>query len=284
MGGRLAQVTSDFRVHLHYHHPSDTEAAGAFTGDLTDPEHFEMLIDKLDPDIIINCAALADVDRCETDPDLSQSINVKAVSNLLGSFPHAKFVQISTDYVFGDDEKRGSSPPKPDDQPSPMNIYGRHKLDAERTTLTASPDNLVIRVNTVYDHVDKRNFFRFVFDSLAAGKNIYGLTDLISNPISAFSAAKLIVRLIEREATGIFHLGGSDFVSRYEFACRIAAFFNFDSGLIEASTMNTLHRPASRLRYAGLECRATEEFLQLSMPNLIDEFVCLKAERQQNIT
>jgi dTDP-4-dehydrorhamnose reductase len=278
---RLIETTC--RPILHYHHPPEGKSLeNIYHGDLNDAAHVKYLSGIIDPNFIVNSAALADVDRCETEPELSEAINVVAVENLLRYLPKARFVQISTDYVFGDDEKRGPTLPKPEDEPRPVNIYGRHKLEAEQAVMSASPDNLVVRVNTLFDHTVERNFFRFVYDSLKAGKKVSGVSDQYSNPISASGAAFLILQLIEKEATGIFHLGGREVVSRYEFVRRIAEFFGLDQNLIEAATAEEISRPARRLKFSGLECGATEEFLELSMPDLNSEFGQLKIKMENN--
>jgi dTDP-4-dehydrorhamnose reductase len=280
LGTRLAKsIAGKYQVFLHHHHLPHEENTGAtFAGDLSDLQHVNTLAAEITPDIIINCAALADVDRCETESEISHDINVKAVDHLLSRFPAAKFVHISTDYVFDGGNRQGLAAPKPNDPTHPINVYGQHKLNAERATLAASKNNLVVRVNTLYDHINKRNYFRFAYDKMSAGENIYGLIDQISNPISAFAAAHLIIRLIEKDAAGIFHLGGREFVSRYDFARRIASFFDFNSDLITSATLETFPRPANRPRNAGLDCRITEQFLQSTMPKLDDEFSCIAKE------
>jgi len=280
LGARMAvSAAGSYHTWMHFHNPPEKiDKDSAFFGDLGDDLHIKRLAAQINPEIIVNCAALADVDRCETDPDSSYRANVMAVKNLLAGFPRAKLVQVSTDYVFGDDPDRGSTPPQSDNQPNPVNVYGRHKLEAEEATLSASPNNLVVRVNTLFDHIRERNFFRFIHDSLKAGKRVAGASDQVSNPISAFGAAELIMRLIDRQAAGIFHLGGREFVSRFELACRIARVFGLDEKLIEPVATEDLPRTAARPRRAGLDCRITEEYLQAPMPDLDKALSRIKEE------
>ena len=279
LGSRLAEAAAPaYQVYLHYHHLSDRGISpDTQAGDLSDTEHVHELAGTISPEIIINCAALADVDRCENEPEHSLSANVSAVKNLLERFPRAKFVQISTDYVFSGDDSYAASPPRPHDPTGPINIYGQHKLEAEHATLAASADNLVVRVNSLYDYAGKRNIFLNLVTDLAAGNKVTGLADQISNPIAAFSAAELILELIEKDAAGVYHVGGRDFVSRYEFACRVADVFGFDKGFVSSATMEDFPRPAKRPRYAGLDCTATEKFLHKAMPSLSDDLTRIKA-------
>jgi len=266
------KVAADHEVYRHYHRmPEKVPGGRVYAGDLGNFDHVTEMSREIEPEIIINCAALADVDGCEKKPEKSRNINVTAVEQLLDFFPQARFVQISTDYVFGDDDKRGSRPPRPDDITCPMNVYGRHKLMAEKATVASSPRNLIIRVNTLLDFTEKRNFFRLVYDRLQAGKEIDGIDDQVSNPISTLSAVDLIWQLTQNDTTGIFHVGGGQFVSRYGLAVEMARHFDRDDSLVRPVASDQITRPARRPQSAGLDCRATEKFLQISMPKLTDE-------------
>jgi len=272
-GGRLAEALGAYQLAAHFHHqPIGGVSAAVYCGDLSDPTHVASLEGLIAPDVIINCAALADVDRCEAEKELSLAVNVTLVANLARLFPKARLVQISTDYVFSDDEVRGGAAPRPHDLPVPINVYGRHKLEAEYLTLAASSKNLVVRVNSLFDHRGRKNIFSHAYDSLRKGETIYGLVDQISNPIAAIDAAQLIVRLIENEGVGIFHVGGRDTVSRHEFTLCIADYFGFDRGLIVPLRSEERPRPAARPKRAGLDCTLTERFLESPMPGLQDGF------------
>ncbi len=278
LGGRLAQLLrKKAHLMLHFHHaPKKLGAENIFYGDLGDSDHVSSLGKLLKPDLIINCAALTDVDLCEREPELSKKINLTAVRLLLDCFPRAKMVHISTDYVFGERDYPG----RPDDATGPLNTYGRHKLDAERLVAEASPDNLIVRTNTTYDMTSGNNFFKFVYGSLTAGKKIFGVTDQSSNPISSYSASDLILELINRDAVDLFHIGGQDFISRYDFAVAIARNFGLKSKLVSAKESGDLNRLAPRPRTAGLDCSATERFLKQLMPSIKDDFIRIYRENQ----
>lgn len=279
LGWRVARLfVNECHLFLHYRHTPDAGTpADSMVGDLGDMPLVEELAGKFSPQVILNCVALADVDRCEREPGLSYRANVTVVKNLLVVFPDAKLVQISTDYVFN-----GAVPARPDDNPAPINIYGQHKLAAEKLVVGASPKNLVIRTNTTYDHLNRFSLFHYIYGNLSSGKEVYGVTDQSSNPIGAFNAAALILRLLEKEATGVFHIGGKDFVSRCEFAKMIAEFFGLDSNLIVPVASRELVRPAHRPKIAGLDCTATETFLGAFMPSLADQFGWIREELRQN--
>ena len=276
LGGRLLQAAAGrYRSFPVYHHsPASMWQTDEFVGDLSDESEIERLASHVTPDIIINCAALADVDRCEREPQASAAINYQAVELLLGAFPTARFVQLSTDYVF----PGGTPPPGPHDRPQPLNMYGRHKLAAEKAVAKSSPHHLIIRAVTIIDHTSKRNFFRFVFEALRRGETIQALTDQISNPITARDAADLIMRLVEKKVSGLVHIGGREFVSRYELAVSIADYFGLDKRCIQPRTSDSVSRPAPRPLAAGLDCRQTEALLGSAMPTLAQGFGAMQKE------
>lgn len=279
LGRRLAAVPKGYAAYLHYHRrPVDALPDGTFAGNLENPGHVRRVAEQIRPDLIINSAALADVDRCELEPQLSYRANVVAVENLLEVFPDAKFVQISTDYVFCDDEMRGTALPDPEDTPSPVNVYGEHKLKAEQMVRAASADNLIVRVNSLFDYCGRKNIFSHVYESLSTGNKVEGFTDQVSNPIAAASAAGLTWALIENGAAGIFHVGGREVVSRYQFARRIADHFELNNELITVAKSENRRRPARRPVRAGLDCRRTESYLGIGMPGLEDDFTRLREE------
>jgi dTDP-4-dehydrorhamnose reductase len=251
--------------------------AETFVGDLADMAQVESLAEKFDPQIIINCAALADVDRCEREAALSYRANVILVKNLLAGFPGARFVHISTDYIFGE------GPSAVAGKPAPMNVYGQHKLEAEGAVLAVSTHNLVIRTNTTFDHRDRHNIFLFVHGHLSAGRRVSCAIDQWSNPIGSFGSAGLILRLVEKKGEGVFHTGGRDYVSRYEFALMVAEFFGLDKDLIGPVRAAELGRSAARPSRGGLDCCETEKFLDLFMPTLADQFNWIAEEKRRGL-
>ena len=273
LGRRLVEAFADkCKLTLHYHTPPEKISdAHIVYGDLSSIDHVKELTKEIKPDIIINAAALADVDQCEYEPEKSREINVKAVKILLKYFKSAKLVHISTDYVF-DSNSVGS----PDDVPNPVNTYGQHKLEADKLVLKGSAKNLIVRVNTLFDYGPRNNFFKYVYESVHARKKVSAVTDQTSNPISAITSAELIYQLVAKDAAGAFHLGGSEFVTRYEFACRAAEYFGLDVDFVVPVESSSFENRAKRPAVAGLNCDKTEAFLGIKMPTLEQEFAKVK--------
>lgn len=280
LGFRVVRLLENqCHLYLHFHRvPEGGLPPDSMAGDLGEHDMVERLALTFEPQYIINCAALADVDACERDTDLSHRANVQLPANLIDAFPDAQIIHISTDYVFN-----GDHPGKPEEMPAPINVYGKHKAAGEEIIRKASPRHLIVRTNTMFDHLMRPNFFLFVLKKLSTGKPIEAATDQSSNPISTFNAAGLIVRLIQKKGEGIFHIGGKDFVSRFEFARMIAEYFGLDATLIRPVLTGAIVRPAVRPLIAGLDCTATESFLKLHMPALADQFGWIREEQKREL-
>lgn len=272
LGRRVVeQAARRYRLFRQYHSAPKDELHGTiFVGDLADRNHVRTIAETVHPEMIIHCAALADVDRCEREPELSRHINVEAVRYLTEAFPEAVFVQLSTDYVF----PGGAPPPEPSVPTRPLNVYGRHKLEAENLARAAA-NHLIIRTATLLDWLGRRNVFQPLYEPLRAGREIFCLTDQSSNPLAASDAAGLVLALVEKGARGVFHIGGTELVSRYELAVKLAEYFNFNPALVRPMTSENIRRDAARPSPAGLDCRATESFLGKAMPTLQETFAVI---------
>ena len=112
------------------------------------------LVSAISPDVIINLAALTNVDLCESNPRLAHAINFQGVKNLVNTFK-GSIIHISTDYVF--DGKLGQY--KENDIPNPINVYGFTKLEAEKLLFKKSKKSLIIRTNVLYDYQKKSPYF-----------------------------------------------------------------------------------------------------------------------------
>lgn len=212
--------------------------------DITNRVEVTKVLSDIKPDIVINTSAMTHVDRCEDSPELAEEINVKGNENLvkfcnkLGS----KLIFISTYYVFDGSKKYYSE----EDMPSPLNIYAKTKLKAEQITLR-NKNNLVVRPSKIYSYgYDNRNFLARIISSLKHDEETYVTNDQFNNPISSEDLAAAIKRLIECNANGIYHAGGPDYVSNYDFALSTAKVFQFNTDLLKPQTSNQFKAKAKR--------------------------------------
>ena len=233
--------------------------------DILDRMKLKEIINLHKPNIIINLAAMTNVDLCEKSPMLARKINVEGVYNICDLF-EGKIIQISTDYIF--DGKTG--PYKEEDAPLPLSSYGKTKLEAEKIIKNHNSDNLIIRGNVLYDYCKytKASFFNWVINSLKKQKPISVVDDQINNPTWSKSMSKIISLCIEKEISGIYHWGDATFLSRYKFADIIAKKYNLDNSLISPISTEELNQKAPRPLNSGLNSDKLANVLGVVPPTL----------------
>ena len=238
--------------------------------DVTDPILLKDVLRMTNPDLVINLAALTNVDLCERNPELAYSINVGGIDSLVNTF-NGPIIHISTDYVFDG----VSGPNKEGDQTNPLNVYGSSKLVSENLLLDQSDDSLVIRANVLYDYASRSSasFLNWVIESLEKGKEINVVDDQWNNPTWTSSLAVVIDRSIDNGLNGLVHWGDGDWISRYEFANKIADVFNLKKSLIKPIKTSELDQIAKRPLKGGLDSKFAQTILNLEPP-AVDE--CLQ--------
>jgi dTDP-4-dehydrorhamnose reductase len=214
--------------------------------DITSRGDVKSLVTSFRPDIIVNAAAMTDVDACETQRELAWKVNVVGVENLVevARKINSHLITISTDYVF--DGKNG--PYRETDRVNPVNYYGKTKLAGENVILAGGISSTILRTIVVYGtgiNV-KSNFALWVVNSLRAEKNIRCAEDQIGNPTHVNDLAAAVVKIIERGRSGIYHVGGADIISRYDFAIAAADIFGLRAELIQKVKSCDLHQIAVR--------------------------------------
>ncbi len=243
--------------------------------DVTNPILFKDVLKMTNPDLVINLAALTDVDLCERNPELAYSINVGGIDNLVNTF-NGPIIHISTDYVFDGE----SGPNKEKDPTNPLNVYGSSKLASENMLLEQSEDSLVIRANVLYDYASRSNasFLNWVISSLDKGKEINVVEDQWNNPTWTSSLAVVIDRSIDSGINGLLHWGDGDWISRYEFANKIADVFNLKKSLIKPIKTSELDQTAIRPLKGGLDSEFAQAALNLEPPSVEE---CLQTILEQ---
>ena len=214
--------------------------------DLTQREKVEKSLTEIKPEIIINTAAFTDVDKCEEKCEFCWTTNVRTVENLIESVRDFSpiFVQISTDYIF--DGKSGSY--RESSEANPISYYGKTKLAAEKVVRGSGLEYIIARSMILYGIGEKirDNFFTWVFDQLKSGNKIKVVNDQRGNPTLADDLSEAIVKLLEKDEYGIFHVSGSEVCSRYEFAKKIVDVFKLDGKLIEEVDSSVFKQTAAR--------------------------------------
>lgn len=218
---------------------------------ITDTDAVECLIQKLAPQIVVQPASLTNVDYCETHPKQAWRINVQGTRNVAAAVARlgAKHTFFSSDYVFDGT----SGPYSEEDPPSPISVYGRNKLAAERLIQELVPDHLIIRTTVVYgwEHQGK-NFVMRLLHNLQQCQDIQVPDDQIGSPTYAGNLAQGVRELMSQGKSGTYNLVGSRLTSRYGFALAAARVFGLRSDLIRPVTTTQLDQAARRPLKGGL--------------------------------
>ena len=225
------------------------------------------LINTTAPDILINLAAMTNVDACELNPKLAGEINVAGLEHICDSFK-GKIIHLSTDYVFDGT----SGPYKEDDPLNPISVYGKTKLASEHILLEKDIKNLVIRGNVLYDYSPhtSASFLNWVVSSLKGNQEIKVVEDQFNNPTWTRSMSDIIELSIENDLEGIIHWGDSVHISRFEFAKLIAKKFSLNESLIKPVLTSELNQPARRPLQSGLSTEKLVNMLDIIPPSIDD--------------
>ena len=227
-------------------------------GDITDRKFIKEIVDDDTPDVIVHFAAMTGVDECEQNPYAAESVNIASVEWILNEFS-GYFIFISTDYVF--DGKDGPYSEKA--KTNPINVYGKTKLKAESIICSHSKKWLILRTNVLFDYTEwtTASFVNWVVKSLRNRKSISVVLDQFNNPIWTDHLAHIINSLMKMDATGLYHSGSIEYISRYDFALMIAKNFELDQSLILPITTKALNQRALRPLKGGLRTeKITDDF------------------------
>lgn len=203
--------------------------------DLTEKGMIEPLLEEFQPEVILHCAAMANVDECENHPSAANKVNaiLPGVLAYAAARHQVKLVHISTDAVF--DGLRGGYTET--DEPNPISVYARTKRDGEIAVLNANPDAMVVRVNFYgWSISGTRSLAEFFVNKLAAGEEANGFTNIHFCPMMVLDLAAILLEAIQQDLKGIYHCVGPQAMSKFEFGVAIARQFGFnESHVIPAS-------------------------------------------------
>lgn len=243
--------------------------------DVIDRSALKAVVLPFNPDVIVNTAALTNVDHCEIDKGLAHMFNVNLVEHVvrLARSTDAHLIHLSTDFVFSGED----GPYDEEAVPSPISYYGRTKLAGENVVLSSGVDATILRTNVVYGPPPARmDFVRWIIRAIDTDTDINVVTDQYCNPTYVDDLALAILRIIERRAFGVFHVGGADYLSRYEIAERVVAFFKGRPTLIAPTTSDRIDQVAKRPLRGGLVTLKAETKLGIRFRGLESGLVSLR--------
>jgi len=225
------------------------------TLDLADPDAIRRVVREVKPEVIVNAAAYTAVDKAESEPELAMQINGIAPGVLAEEAKRlaALLVHYSTDYVF-DGEK--STPYIEADEPNPLNVYGRTKLEGERTIAERGCRHLILRTSWVYG-VRGRNFLLAIWQKARESGELRVVTDQVGAPTSAALVARSTFAALQRaesvsELSGTFHMTAQGETNWYGFAQAIVSAAGLQATVVPI-TSSELPSLARRPRHSVLD-------------------------------
>lgn len=211
---------------------------------LSERKKIPSLISQLNPDIIINTVAYPSVDFCETNYKLANELHVNVTKDIVeaASKINAKLIYLSTDAVFkGELNKKYVET----DLPNPVNNYGISKLNAENIVLK-NTSNVVLRTAVIYGWHKKSRFTNWILEYLTKNKKVDPFVDQFNTPTLVDDLAKSMIKIIEKDISGLFHATGKTCINRYDFAIKLANSFGLDEKLILPVTSKEKKQDAPR--------------------------------------
>jgi dTDP-4-dehydrorhamnose reductase len=231
--------------------------------DVTDGQAVRAGVVDTRPDLVLNAAAMAQVDIAEREPDVARQVNAEAPGLLADACSSAgiPLVHLSTDYVFDGGARR---PYRPQDWPNPLSVYGRTKWEGEEAVRRRLDRHLVVRTSWVYA-ANANNFFTTIVQLAHQQETIRVVSDQHGSPTLASDLARALLgaaaaAMTRADLWGTYHFCNQGDTTRYEFASAIVAGLAGRPGIVCRSVLpvpTSEHpRPAARPAYSVLDTYA----------------------------
>ncbi|MDB9235514.1 SDR family oxidoreductase [Halorubrum ezzemoulense] len=242
--------------------------------DLVEYDTFDGVLETHAPDLVVNCAAMTDVDGCETNPERANVLNRDAPGAMAAQCAarDVEFVHVSTDYVF---DGTARDPYGEKELPNPIQVYGDSKQAGERAVQEADGDHLTARLSFVWgvhrSSGELTGFPAWVNDQLGSGDPVPLFTDQWVTPTRAGQAATTLLDLVDADVTGLYHVACRSCVTPYAFGEVLADQHGADTALLKEGSTDDVDRDATRPTYSCLDVDAVESQLGRPQPTLTED-------------
>lgn len=236
---------------------------------------FDAALDSTQPDWVINCAALANLEECEKHPDQAKILNVDLPRELANACAkrNIRFVHISTDAVFDGTKEDAYTE---EESPNPLGVYAQSKLDGEHAVFVENPQAVVARVNFYgWSLTNRRSLGEFFVNNLSEGKQVNGFTDVIFCPMLVNHTARLLLEMLQKNLSGLYHVVGAQPMNKYQFGVEIARMFGLNESLISPKSILASSLTARRSHNLWLSVHKLSTDLGHSLPEFstgLDQF------------
>ncbi len=218
-----------------------------FSLDITSNDEVQACMNQFKPDVIVNTAAMTNVDVCEKDKDGCDQLNVEAVKHLISACEthNTHLVHLSTDFIFD-----GEDGPYPEDaKPNPLSYYGLSKLKAENLIQDSSISSSILRTVLVYgvaEEMSRSNIVLWAKGALEKGQAMNVVDDQFRTPTLAEDLSKGCIAAAKLKAQGVFNISGDNYLSVLEIIEGVADFWKLSKDNITVVSSTTLNQDAKR--------------------------------------
>ena len=277
IGSKIVKEFTDNKNNVNYTYNENKLDIGiGHKLDIRKREETVNLISKIDPDIVIHTAALTNVDLCETEKGLANSINVTGTENVVTGCKktNSKIIYISTSFVFNGIKKKYFEY----DKTCPSTHYGLTKSKGEEIVKNSKLPFLIIRTDQPYSWKEKwqkDNSVLRVIRTLEKRKVLNEITDWYNVPTYVPDLVNALKKLIDSNFSEIYHVCGSDFVSRYEWSLVTAEIFGLNKNMIKPISSKNLNLPAKRVN-VNLSNKKLFEKMGIKMNGIVEGLRLMK--------
>ena len=250
--------------------------------DFSDQKALAEAFEAAQPDALINCAAQANVDAAEKQPERAFRVNADAAGELalLSRIASVPMIHISTDAVF--DGITGNY--KETDIPNPLNTYAKSKLAGEQAVAEANPEAAIARVVFYgWSLTGTRSLAEFFYNNLSAGKSVSGFTDMFFSPLYVAHLAETLLDMLQKRLSGIHHVYAPESLSKYDFGVRLAHEFGLDASLIHPISALDSDLPTRRSLNLSMNTDKIQAALGKPLPTQAEGLRALHADFESGL-
>lgn len=253
------------------------EGAKFYQLDVRDANQVNDLVKEIQPEILIHAAAKRNTKYCEKNPEEAYRVNVEGTKNIVNACKNVntKMVFFSSDLVFGGTKGKY----KEEDKVNPLNTYGKQKVIAEKIIRDNLDDWLIIRASYIYGWFPGRdNFVSWVVENLKNGREIQISYDQFVTPIHVENFVDILMKLLENDKKGIYHVGDGECLSKYEFVKSIKETLQFNEAIIKPISSEALNQSVRRPKRNCLDLSKIKNELDFSNYSIKNGLEILKEE------
>ncbi|MFX0071259.1 MAG: SDR family oxidoreductase [Candidatus Hermodarchaeota archaeon] len=293
-GYKLAQLSiNNFKVFGTFNRRAiKIKNCNIYQLDKTDKKKTAQLIKKINPNVIIDCSALHNVDYCETHQEETRKVNVDApryIAEICKKI-NAHMIYMSTDYVYDGKALQFTE----ESDTNPLNYYGLSKLMGEKEISNTGINYTIFRTSLIFgwnphelsgissSSGKSQNYVIWAINKLRNGENLNIVNDQYSTPTFVDNLAKALLKIAESETTGLFHIAGKNCLNRYDFTIKIAEIFDLNKELINSTTSDQFKQVAKRPMRCCLDVSKAEKILNLQFLNIEDALEKMKEQETAN--